>query len=295
MTMPTAPTANSLVTEALTRFLNGGTPDPDEVTRGIDYGLEKVKRDIMGLGKTWKPLMNTIYRVTKAGVSHYDNPADFEKDLSVGLMDGTHTGALINVASSSNVTLAATENALQRECEGKMLLITSGNGVNQAQVIDDYVYATKIVTLAAAFTTTPNVLDGYLVVDSVKDLNEIKIERYDQYQYPGVPGEPVRYVPIQNDTVGQIALHPVPDGVYGLQRRYFIDLMRMDTSSTHYSTILRRWANIFEQGVFVWKLAEDDDRYEVENQSYQSMLITLMAHDLYGFDPVAAGLAKGKE
>jgi hypothetical protein len=71
--------------------------------------------------------------------------------------------------------------------------------------------------------------------------------------------------------------------------------MKLDTESTRYSTILRRWANIFEQGVFVWKLAEDDDRYETENQNYQNMLITLMAHDLYGFDPVKAGLEKGQE
>jgi hypothetical protein len=294
MTMPTAPTAISIVTEALTRFLNGSEPDSDEVTRAIDYGLEKVKRDIMGLGKMWKPLIETTYQITKAGVSHYDNPTDFEKDLSVGLMSGTHTGALINVDSSSTVTLAATENALQRECEGKMLLITSGNGVNQAQVIDDYVFATKIATLAAAFTVTPNVLDGYMVVDSIKDLIETKIERYDQFQYPGIPGAPVRFVPIPNDTAGKIALHPVPDAVYGIQRRYFIDLMKLDTASTRYTTILRRWAGIFEQGVYVWKLGEDDDRYETENQNYQNMLITLMAHDLYGFDPVKAGLQKGE-
>lgn len=294
MSMPTQPTATTIVTEALKRFLNGGVPDPDEVTRATDYGLEKVKRDIMGLGKTWKPLMETIYRMTKVGVSHYDNPADFEKDASVGLMDGTHTGVLTNVGSSSVMTLAAAEDALQRECEGKVLLITSGNGVNQAQVIDDYVFATKIATLADGLTTTPNVLDGYMVVDSIKDLNEITIERYEQFRYPGVPAEPVRFVPIRNDTVGQIALHPVPDAVYGIKRRYFIDLMKLDVESTRYLSLLRRWANVLEQGVYVWKLAEDDDRYDAENQSYQNMLLTLMAHDLYGFDPVKAGL-KGQE
>jgi hypothetical protein len=294
MTMPTAPTATSLVTEALTRFLNGGVPDPDEVTRGIDYGLEKVKRDIMGLGKTWKPLLHTTFKIASVGLWHYDNPTDFEKYLSVGLMDGTHTGALINVAGAA-MTLSPTENALPRECVGKWLLITSGNGVNQARVIIDYVFATKVATLSSPYYTTPNVLDGYMIVDSIKDLNEIKIERYDQYKHPGIPGEPVRYAPVVNGTLGKLYLHPVPDAVYGLQLRYFIDLMKLDVSSTRYPTILRRWANIFEQGVFVWKLAEDDDRYETENQSYQSMLITLMAHDLYGFDPVAAGLAKGKE
>jgi len=294
MSMPTQPTATTIVTEALTRFYNGTAPETEEITRSIDYGLEKVKRDIMGLGKTWKPLIETIYRMGKVGVSHYDNPSDFEKDLSVGIMSGTHTGSLSNIGSSTVLTLDSTENALQREVEGKFLLITSGVGVNQAQLIDDYDTATKIVTLAAALTTLPNPLDTYLIVDRIQDLNEISIGRYDQYSYPGVPGAPVRFVALPNDTVGQIAVHPVPNAVYGIKRRYFIDLMKLDLTSTRYSTILRRWANIFEQGVYVWKLGEDDDRLATENEAYQNMLITLMAHDLYGFDAEKAGLAKSE-
>lgn len=288
MTMPTQPTATTIVTEALTRFLNGGTPDTDEITRGIDYGLEKVKRDIMGIGKTWKPLTETIYRMTKVGVSHYDNPADFEKSVSVGLMSGTHIGALSAVASTSVMTLNVAEDALQREAEGKILLITSGTGVNQAQVIDDYSFATKVVTLSAALTTQPIPTDGYMIVDSIKDLNEITINRYDQYQYPGIPGAPVRYVPIPNTTVGQVAFHPIPNAVFGIRHRYYIDLMKLDTAGTRYSTILRKWANILEQGVYVWKLGEDDDRYAAQNGIYQQMLSNLLVTDMDGYKPPAA-------
>lgn len=284
MTMPIAPTGTTIVTESLTRFLNGGVPEAAEITRALDYGLEKVKRDIMGIGKKWKPLDTTIYRVTKVGVSHYDNPVDFEQNASVAIMTGTHTGALSNVASTSVMTLAATEDALQREAEGKYLLITSGTGVNQAEIIDDYNPTTKVVTLAAALTTQPATSDGYMIVNSIKDLVSISADRYDQFQYPGVPGAPLRYAPYTDDTVGKIALHPVPDAVYGVKRRYYQDLMKMDISGTRYSTILRRWANIFEQGVYVWKLGEDDDRYSVENQVYQGQLVALAAHDLEGFD-----------
>ncbi len=43
MGAPTAPTKTTIVTEALKRFHNGGTPPAAEITRGEDYGLEKVK------------------------------------------------------------------------------------------------------------------------------------------------------------------------------------------------------------------------------------------------------------
>jgi hypothetical protein len=284
MSAPTQPTPTTLVTEALRRFLNGGDPDADEITRGIDYGLEKVKRDIMGIGKQWKPLIKTYFPMTKVGVSHYDNPADFEANVSVGLMTGDHTGLLTAVNSTTDVVLAAAEDALQREAEGKYLLITSGTGKDQAQIIDDYTVSTKQAILASAFSTSPIVGDGYMIVNSVIDLTDIKdVSRYDQYQYPGAPGTPKRYVNIPNDTVGQLALHPVPNAVFGLRRRYFVDLMKLDLSSNLYSTLLRRWANVFEQGVFVWKLREDDDRYEEENQIYQQMLKNILVTDLYGY------------
>lgn len=285
MSMPTQPTAATITTEALKRFLNGGTPDTDEVTRATDYGLESVKRDIMNLGKRWKPLESTIYQITKVGVSHYDNPADFEDNASAGIMSGSHTGTLTNVASAQIMTLGIAENATQGEAEGKYLLITSGNGANQAQVIDDYNPSTRVATLQAALTNLPNITDGYIVVNSIDDLTKISNERYEQYKYPGVPDIPCRYAEISNDTVGQIVLHPVPNAVYGIKRRYFIDLMKLDLSSTRYLTILRRWASVFEQGVYAWKLGEDDDRYTAEYQKYQSMLVALAAHDLSGFNP----------
>lgn len=285
MSAPTQPTPTTIVTEALTRFLNGGTPEAADITRGIDYGLEKIKRDIMGVGKTWRPLITTTYDITKVGVSHYANPDNFEADLDVGLMTGLHSGTLSNVGNSTTVTLSPTEDALQREAEGKYLLMTSGNGVDQAQVIDDYDPDTRIAIVAEAFTNLPNVTDGYMIVNSIKDLNQMTAARYDQYQYPGIPGVPLRYANIPNDTVGQIALHPVPNGIYGLRRRYYIDLMKLGTSGTLYNTILRRWASVFEQGIYAWKLNEDDDRYEGQNALYQQMLMNTVAHDLDGFDP----------
>lgn len=284
MSAPTAPTKTTLVTEALKRFYNGATPTSAEVTRGEDYGLEKAKRDIMNIGKTWRPLLKTCYDITVIGVSQYANPSDFEQNYSVGLMEGDHTGVLGTVTSTTVMALASDEDITKAQAEGKWLLITSGTGVDQAQVIDDYVVATVTATVASAFDTSPVLGDGYMVANSITPLRRMDLSLYDKYQHAGIAGTPKRYTNVPNATVGSLALYPVPDAVAGLQRRYYADLMLLDTSSTLYSTLLRRWAGVFEQGVYVWKLGEDDDRYAEQNAIYQSMLIATMALDLDGFN-----------
>ncbi|MCE5336832.1 MAG: hypothetical protein LLG06_19820 [Desulfobacteraceae bacterium] len=285
MTAPSQPTKTTICTEALKRALNGGTPEAADITRAEDYGLEKVKRDIMALGKTWKPLLRIVYDITKVGVPSYANPADFEQDFTVGLMNGTHTGALTTVTSTSIVDLAADEDVTQAQAEGKYLLITSGTGVDQAQIIDDYNATTKRATMAAAYATLCVTGDGYMVANSIAPLRKIPLALYNLYQHPGVAGTPAKFTQIENQTVGELALYPVPNAVFGLQRHYYADLMKLDMALDLYSTILRRWAAVLEQGVYVWKLGEDDNRYDVENQAYQALLIGIMKDDLAGFDP----------
>lgn len=284
MAAPTAPTATTICTEALKRFFNGGTPENAEITRAENYGLEKVKRDLMNLGKAWRPLIKTVYDITSIGVSHYTNPSDFEQDCSVGFMTGDHSGVLGTVTSTSSVDLAATEDITKAQAEGKWLLITSGSGVDQAQIVDDYDVTTKRATMAAAYGSSCSTGDGYIVVNSIAPLRKIPLSLYDRYQHPGITGTPKKYTQVPNQTDGELAIYPIPSSVAGLQRRYYADLMKMDMATSLYSTILRRWAAVLEQGVYVWKLGEDDDRYAVENGVYQGMLIALMAQDLVGFD-----------
>jgi hypothetical protein len=177
------------------------------------------------------------------------------------------------------------EDAIQGEVEGKHLLLTSGTGVDQAQIVDDYDTVTKIVILSAPYDVLPKLPVGYMVVNQIKDLIKISTGRYEQFEYPGRPGEPERFIPIINNTAGQLALHPVPDAVYGIRRRYYADLLKLNTDETLYATLLRKWANVFEQGVYVWKLGEDDDRYDKENGIYQQLLTNLLVTDLDGYTP----------
>lgn len=288
MTAPTQPTPTTLATEALTRFQNGGTPDSAEVSRAVSYGLEKVKRDIMLLGQKWRPLLTTVYDITVQGVSHYANPSDFEADFSASLMKGTHTDVLGIVTSASQMALAATEDMTQAEALGRWLLITSGTGINQAQQIKTYSATTKVAVLDQAYSTSPLIGDGYLIVTQFKDLRYKHPKLYDRYDHPGAPGEPKIFTNLKDSTNGQFVLYPVPDATYGVRRKYYADLRRLDTAGTVYSTILRRWASILEQGIYVWKLGEDDDRYSSESQIYMAMLQALAQMDLDGAPSVTA-------
>lgn len=282
MAIPTQPTKTTIVTEALKRYYNGATPTATEITRGEDYGLEKVKRDIMLIGKKWRPLATVAYRVTKDGVSKYALPSDYEAIISVSIMDGTHSGELTDADNVTNhtYTLAADEDISQDEAEGAYLLITAGTGVNQAVQIDDYSTTTKIATGAEAYATAPVATDDYLICTEQRDLAQEPIRRRDLLTYPINQAKPTHFFIGSDSTYGHIELYKCPDDVYGLQIRYYADLLRLDITGTLYATLLRRWAGVFEQGVYLWKLGEDDDRYGREFQIYNGMLKQLQKADM---------------
>lgn len=277
MAIPTAPTSTTICTEALKRKLNGATPATADVTRAVDYGLEKVKRDIMLVNTLWSPLISSYYTVTKEGVSKYANPPDLEKHISLELLKYDHSGSLTAVDNTNRLyTLAVDEDASKNEVEGKLLLISSGTGANQAVQVDDYDTSTKVATGAEAFATAPAVSDGYLIVNEFYEIAYEPLFRTVNYRDKG---EPCSFYPCADATYGYVELYPVPDAVYGLKFTYFADLRRVDLTSSLYSTILRRWAAVLEQGVYVWTLGEDDNRYEREFQIYDSMLKQIKARD----------------
>lgn len=277
-------------------MLNGQTPTATEITRATDYGLEKVKREIMALGTTWRPLLVTDYKMTKVGVSQYDNPVDFEAYYSVEVMTGDHSGVL-QAGTTGSATLAASEDIVKEDAEGNWLLITAGTGVNQARQIDDYNETTKVCTMASAYATAPATSDTYLVANEFTQLRHTPLSLYTRYKLPGTPGTPERFTVIPDELYGELALYPVPDVAYGLRRRYYADLRRMDLDTTAnplYAKILRRWAEIFIQGVFVWSLSQDDSRLTAEIQTYQNMLQMLAKTDLDGFKDVDIQKRLGK-
>ncbi len=288
--IPTQPTDVSIATEALRRFYNGADPDSGELSRAVENGMAAVKREFMTIGKTWRPLLKTAYYVVRAGVSHYANPSDFEANYSCGIMHGTPR-RLSGVTSPQVMTLDMAEQ-YAATAAGKILFMLSGPMTGRASTIREYNPATRQCTLTEALPGAPAELDEYMIVARITDLTFIETDRYDQYEYPGRAGEPRRYANIPG-LPGQTALHPVPGERYGLRRRYFADLMKLDTESDFYKSVLARWAGVIEQGVYCWKLGEDDDRYAAQQAVYQNMLVQVMTHDLVGFDAERAAKAMG--
>lgn len=280
------PTTTLMITEALTRANNGTAPSAAEITRGIDYGLEKVKRDMMQLGRKWRPLLKTDYVITISGDADYANPSDFEAYKSVRLLSGTHTDTLSAVGSTSSITLKADEDATEAQVEGHLILITAGTGANQAKQCKDYSTTTKVATMSEAYGTLCVLGDTYLIVNAMTRLHEYPPGLFEVMSYQFKTGTPVRYAVKEDATVGFMRLHPVPNAVFGVERNYYADLMKLgitEGASEFYSSILRRWAGLIEQGIYVWALGEDDDRFQRENELYQSMLIQTATDDLVGF------------
>ncbi len=288
MAAPTQPTAATICAEAY-KLAGISSPGATKLTRAADYGFEKVKRDIMLVGRTWRPLLQTAYDITAVGVSHYANPTDLAEWHSIGYMGGTHSGTLSAVVSGSAMSLAAAEDATQIECEGKWLLITGGTGVDQAEQIDNYNTTTKAVALRAALTTQPTTSSTYLVVDSIKNLTPLPVKLYNQYEGVGLQGTPSKYANIENTTDGNIALYPVPNAIRGLREQYYVDLLQLDMAGTLYSTILTRWCGVLTQGVFAWILQDEDDgRAGQELAVFLSMLAMTANQDLDGKPDSAA-------
>jgi hypothetical protein len=108
-------------------------------------------------------------------------------------------------------------------------------------------------------------------------------------QVSGGTGKPSFFYPKGDADNGEFVLYPKPYRVsgipYGMQLRYYCDLMRLDLAGTLMATLYRRWRNIFVQGVYIKALQDDDDdRFEKEERRYKMLLTNLISQETYGMD-----------
>lgn len=282
MSAPTQPTSTLIVTEAYKQF-GIASPTSAQLTRAIDYGIEKVKRDIWAIGKKWRILRTTQYLPVKVGVSRYANPSDFEQDIQepgMVLLDGDSRRAL-QTAAAGTATLAAAEPAAQADAEGHLLMITTGTGSGQAEQIDDYNSTTKVATMRANWTTTPAAADTYLLVNANYPIQKLPWVRRALLGRPQDPGRPRQAFEMGAGPTGYIELYPVPDQVYGVKRDYYANLLMVDLTSTLYSAILRNWCGVLTQGVLCWLMSGyDDTRSKEQGAIYGGMLKQLQGREL---------------
>lgn len=279
MAAPTQPSETNIVTEAYNR-LGEDSPASADLTRAITYGLSYVKQRIWLKHKHWKLLTTTVYDMTVAGVSKYDVPTDYEADLQVSILEGSTTGTL-QAAASGTATLAAAEGISQADAEGKLLVITSGTGVDQANQIDNYDTSTKIATMAETWVTTPAASDGYLIPDSQYDLEKKHIKDRDTLLKPWNKERPEFWFMLGTGNRADYELYPVPDKVYAIQMRYYANLLRLDTAGTLYDLVLYNWKDVLVQGVLAWLLdQESDNRYPRQEAIFQDMLNRLAGREV---------------
>ena len=72
-----------------------------------------------------------------------------------------HDSGAAQAGTSTTITLKATASATNDVYNGMYVTITSGTGVGQIRLIEDYVGSTKVATVAEAWTTAPDATSNY--------------------------------------------------------------------------------------------------------------------------------------
>lgn len=286
MALPSVPTVTSLTTEALKKAIHS-TPSAAQLTRAADF-MEEVKLDIQMMAakvqKKLRSLFTTGFLVISEGKHRYALPSDFLGDLTLTLMDGTHTGTAQTGAVGS-ITLAADEDISEDDALGKYAFITSGTGVSSSSQITAYSTTTKVATVTPNFATAPAASSGYLIVDRYRPFDPTNSVKLDGYASPTIKGEPNSYIVQGDKDTGEIVLYPTPDQTYGLQLRYYVDLSLVDLTDDRMSTLYRKWRNLWIQGVKAKQMESDNHRLaQSEMKRYYDYIDAVIFDETSGQD-----------
>jgi hypothetical protein len=287
MAIPTQPTKTTLATEGLKK---AGYPSPSaaQLTRAEDEYLEEIKWEIWNKNKRWKSLMIHAYCVTIKGINRYALPDDNEHILSMQILDGEDQGDVAAVTDASEFTLDANANQTTEQAQGKLILIKAGTAKGAASQIDDWNNTTKVVSVIPNMSTLPDTTSDYMIIDHHYPLIEKPVQRLDEDHYPHDLEIPSHYFPIgqgnaDSDETGEFYLFPTPNNVYGVQMRYYANLMLVDTASNLMKTLYRRWRNLWVYGT-AWKALETDRdaRYDRFRQVFFNILNEMHLKEVYG-------------
>lgn len=282
MAIPSNPSVSDIVTEGLKR---GGrvSPSAGDITNGTNNQFQEVKSDIYLKAPQHQTLLTQSFAPTVIGVSRYNRPTACEALRSVQLIDAPVSGSWRGTAQTggaSTITLSASFSADQADVIGRFVFITSGAGSGQFAQVISYNNTTKIATIETAWATlnstwvSPDSTSVYLLEAlRVKLWDSHKPTEWDTLNAPFVQGTPKRATVVGT----QIWLDYTPDRVYVLLYDYFQALDQLDEALTPFTSHLRKFRNIWIQGMAVKTMQRyDEDRYQLELGVYNTML------DLYG-------------
>lgn len=282
MAAPSNPTLSELVAEGLAKA-GVSNPSSSLTSRAENKWMEEIKNDVYQRIKSLKILQVTSYGILTKGQSRYSFPSDFASDLEITLLYGGETGTA-QAGSASSITLASDEDISDGFIVGKDILITSGTGAASLSQVTAYNTSTKVATVVPDFKDAPGSGSGYMVIDNEYPIESRVLNDYDRYKFVGLK-RPEVYFPIGDEDYGEFIFNSAPDLTYGARLRYYANIMKVDVSSTHMSTLYLQWRNLWIQGIKYKKLSEeDDDRAAVELAEYRRQLNGLVYSEMYGRD-----------
>ena len=292
MSISTVPTLDILTVEGLKMAgYPNATANDDYQTRAEEW-VQELFNDVRQnwQGRKMKALMIESYTVTAIGVSRYANPDDFEAYKDISILFGNISGTAQDGAVGS-VTLKATDTTSENTALGRTIVITAGLGVGSASQISAFDTTTKVATVTPNFTTAPDNTSTYMIIDNDWNVRQKEISVLKGTSSPFHKGRPTDYFPVgqanaDSDETGEFQLFPVPDKIYPLKIRYYVnpELLDLTTDANLLTTLYRRWRTVIIQKV-MYKAMKTDRRTEeglAEERVYKNMLSDLISKEIYG-------------
>jgi hypothetical protein len=286
MAAPDAPTQLSLTTDGLNRA-GYSNPTSSQLTTADGY-LEEIKNDIVNIECRLTSLQSVAVLITTNGQSRYALPTDFLSDLTIKRLDGTLFG-VAQAGAVGSITLAADDVQEEGDIIGTEILVYSGTGKGSMSQTTSFSSSTKQAGVTPDFTTAPAASSGYIIVSSYKDLTLNASWDFDKNITTPSQDAPTHFTPIGDADNGEIIIWPTPYRSsaipWGLQLRYYADLMELDLTSTLMATLYKKWRNIWVMGVkYKQYEADDDDRVESAKGDYFGAIQMMIAREKYGYD-----------
>jgi hypothetical protein len=283
MAAPTAPTLSTIAAEGLKK---AGYDDPSSAltTRAESTWMEEIKNDIWAIIKNAKMLEETAWVTAEKGEIYHDFPADMQELKTAKLLYGSVTGTA-QAGTDTSITLASAYSSAGDYLYGKPIYIYGGTGSEQARIITAWNNSTKVATIHLTWGTNPDATSTYMIVDTYYRMDVMTEWAYDKENYPFNKHRPISLVPIGDEDNGQFKLFNAPDDTYGVELRYYLDLMELDLASTRMSTLYKRWRNCWVYGVYAKCLeSDDDDRSPQAMAAYNNYLRGIGGREAYGLN-----------
>ena len=266
MAIPANPTASGIVSEAMRQAL-GRAATSGEVARGLDVWIPEIHGDVWFGSSSHKLVETTAVVLATKGTQVYDFPSDCDQIIDITVLDGTARDTLQS-ATASTATLVSSDNANENARIGRELVLLSGTGSGQRRTMLGWT-APQATALSANWSTVPVSTTTYLVADTYTPLSEAVGDAWNAESDRTLLDRPTAYL----ESGRTYAIRPVPDKIYPLLVRYWIDLQKVDLASTAFTDLLRTWRSLYNQGIFVKTLRDEDDMREPQEfVRYQGMI-----------------------